>query len=174
MKYAKHIIARVALVVTFIASLLVLPIGTAMALPLPMAKEPAVAHIKKKSWACKDVLARRLHAAGFRGENLREAWAIAMRESGGNPKSISASGDYGVFQFNHAAHGGQTWWSSRKLLTPEYNIQIAYRMSKGGKWWGPWDLTGQGEFLGRYTPRSTYNAYRKWYERYPCAVGARG
>lgn len=169
MKYAKKIIARVTLAVTIIVSLIIVPTGAASAQPLPLAKEPAVAQIKKKSWSCKDVLARRLYRAGFRGENLREAWGIAMRESGGNPTSISSTGDYGVFQFNRAAHHTAEWWDVSKLLTPEYNINIAYRMSRGGRTWYPWDISGKGQHLGRWSPRSTYAAYAKWYGKYPCA-----
>lgn len=119
-------------------------------------------------WSCKDKLAQRLHAAGFRGKNLRQAWAIAMRESGGNPRSISSTGDYGVFQFNRAAHSSQPWWDSRKLLTPKYNIKVAYRVSKGGKTWYMWDIAGDGDHLGRYTSQGIYSKYEDWYEKYPC------
>lgn len=126
------------------------------------------AKTKKPKWSCKDKLATRLHAAGFRGENLRQAWAIAMRESGGNPRSISGTGDYGVFQFNRAAHNAQPWWDSKKLLTPEYNINVAYRVSKGGKTWYMWDISGSGDHLGRYSSRGTYSVYEKWYGKFPC------
>lgn len=125
---------------------------------------------KKKKWSCKNVLAQRLHASGFRGSNLREAWAIAMRESGGNPKSISTTGDYGVFQFNRGAHYSQPWWNSQKLLTPKYNINVAYRMSRGGKTWYMWDISGKGQHLGRYTSSGTFATYKKWYDKYPCAA----
>lgn len=116
---------------------------------------------------CKNTLATAIHDAGFRGENIREAWAIAMRESGGRPDAISSTGDYGVFQFNKAAHGGQPWWNTAKLLTRDYNIKIAYQMSKGGRWWGPWDLSGTGEWLGNYTPASVGEKYRHFYRQFP-------
>lgn len=117
--------------------------------------------------ACTNVLANSIHDAGFRGENVKEAWAIAMRESGGRPDAISSTGDYGVFQFNRAAHHGQEWWDTKKLLTREYNIKVAYRVSKGGKWWGPWDMSGKGEHLGNYTPGYVGKKYDYWYERFP-------
>lgn len=130
---------------------------TGVAAPVPAAQpEP-----------CKNVLVTALHDAGFRGENLKEAWAIAMRESGGRPDAISSTGDYGVFQFNRAAHGRQDWWDTDRLLTREYNIKVAYRMSKGGKWWGPWDMSGSGEHLGRYTPASVGQKFDYWYDRFP-------
>lgn len=123
---------------------------------------------KKKVWSCKNVLAQRLYKGGFRSENLREAWAIAMRESGGNPRSISSTGDYGIFQFNLAAHGGQDWWVTPKMLTPAYNIGVAFDMSQGGKTWYPWDIDGRGKHKGNYTSNATYKKYVKWYNKYPC------
>ena len=116
---------------------------------------------------CKNTLVNAIYDAGFRGENIKEAWAIAMRESGGRPDAISVTGDYGIFQFNKAAHGGQKWWDTALLLTREYNINVAYVMSKGGRWWGPWDLSGDGRHLGNYTPASVGAKYRYWYERFP-------
>ena len=140
-----------------------------MILPLLLAAtvvaSPAAAH-------CTNPLVQSIHAAGFRGENVKEAWAIAMRESGGRPNAISSTGDYGVFQFNRAAHHAAAWWDSKKLLTREYNVKIAYRMSKGGKWWGPWDMSGSGKWLGRYTPASVGAKYHYWYERFPAKCEA--
>lgn len=116
---------------------------------------------------CTNVLANAIYDAGFRGENVKEAWAIAMRESGGRPDAISPTNDYGVFQFNRAAHSKQEWWDSERLLTRDYNIKVAYRMSKGGKWWGPWDMSGKGEHLGNYTPAYVGEKYDYWYARFP-------
>ena len=129
----------------------------------------ALATTQTAAKACHNTLAVALHDGGFRGENLKEAWAIAMRESGGRPDAISSTGDYGIFQFNRAAHSGQPWWNTKKLLTRDYNITVAYRMSKGGKWWGPWDLSGKGKHLGRYTPKSVGKKFDYWYDRFPTA-----
>ena len=117
---------------------------------------------------CTNPLVHKLQDAGFTGQNLREAWAIAMRESGGRPNAISATGDYGVFQFNRAAHHNQPWWDTRKLLTADYNIKVAYRMSQGGKTWYPWDIDGKGHHKAEYTPRSVYQKFRDWLRKYPC------
>lgn len=119
-------------------------------------------------WTCDDVHARRLYKAGFRGKNHREAWAILMRESGGRPDAISATGDYGVFQFNRAAHSRQDWWDSDRLLTWEYNMQVAFVMSDGGRTWYPWDIDGRGDHLARYTSASVFGKFREWYDKYPC------
>jgi hypothetical protein len=123
---------------------------------------------KPKKKECKNWLVRELRAVGFRGNNLREAWAIVMRESGGREDAISATNDYGMFQFNRAAWSGQDWWNSNKLLTREYNAKVAFRISRGGKTWYPWDIDGQGRHKGNYTSSSVYNKYLTWYKKYPC------
>lgn len=128
-------------------------------------------YIKKPSPVkqCKNWLVRELERAGFKGKNLREAWAIVMRESGGRADAISSTGDYGMFQFNRSAHHSQDWWNTQKLLTKSYNAKVAYRMSKGGKWWGPWDISGDGQtHLAQYTPHSAFAKYKQWYNKYPC------
>ena len=117
---------------------------------------------------CKNFLVKDLRQAGFKGKGLRIAWAIAMRESGGRANAISSTGDYGVFQFNRAAHSEQPWWNTNKLLTRDYNIMIAYRMSQGGKTFYPWDIDGRGNWKANYTPRSSYTKYKNWYNKYPC------
>ena len=123
---------------------------------------------KPKKKECKNWLVRELRAVGFRGKNLREAWAIVMRESGGRADAISNTGDYGMFQFNRAAWSGQDWWDTKKLLTKRYNAQVAYRISRGGKTWYPWDIDGQGRHKGAYTSSGVYNKYKSWYDKYPC------
>lgn len=117
---------------------------------------------------CKNWLVRELKEAGFKGKGLRIAWSIAMRESGGRANAISSTGDYGVFQFNRAAWGGQPWWNTTKMLDRDYNIMIAYRISQHGKTWYPWDISGKGQHLARYTSGGTYAVYKKWYNKYPC------
>jgi hypothetical protein len=132
--------------------------------------KPVVKALSKpnKKKECKNWLVKELHKTGFRGKNLREAWAIVMRESGGREDAISSTNDYGMFQFNRAAWSGQDWWDSKKLLTREYNAKVAYRISRGGKTWYPWDIDGQGRHKGAYTSSGTYNTYVKWYNKYPC------
>jgi hypothetical protein len=132
----------------------------------PIVKVTKVEKPKKK--ICKNWLVKHLHESGFRGKNLREAWAIVMRESGGNEKTISSTNDYGMFQFNHYAHHKSSWWDSKKLLTRDYNTKIAYEKSRGGKTWYMWDIDGQGNWKADWSPRSTYDKYVSWYNKYPC------
>jgi hypothetical protein len=117
---------------------------------------------------CKNFLVKDLRQAGFKGKGLRIAWAIAMRESGGRADAISSTGDYGVFQFNKAAHSDQPWWNTHKLLTRDYNIMVAYRMSQGGKTFYPWDIDGKGNWKANYSSRSSYMKYKSWFKKYPC------
>lgn len=117
---------------------------------------------------CTNPLVHRLEAAGFHGQNLKEAWAIAMRESGGNPKAISRTGDYGLFQINKAAHQDSPLWNDRKMLDARYNAEVAAHFSQKGRNWSAWDISGNGKWLGRYTPRSVYNKFVDWLSKYPC------
>ena len=121
-----------------------------------------------KPKACKNWLITELKEAGFKGKGLRIAWAIAMRESGGRADAISSTGDYGVFQFNRAAHSDQPWWNTEKLLTRDYNIMVAYNISQGGKTFYAWDIDGRGNWKSTWSTSGSYNAYKKWYNKYPC------
>lgn len=117
---------------------------------------------------CKHFLVKELRQAGFKGKGLRIAWAIAMRESGGRADAISSTGDYGVFQFNKAAHSNQPWWNTAKLLTRDYNIMVAYDMSQGGRTFYPWDIDGQGKWRNTWSTSGSYKSYQKWFHKYPC------
>jgi len=94
-------------------------------------------------------LALVLKAVGFKGQDLKEAWAVAKKESNGQPIRFNGNtktGDssYGLFQINMISDLG----SERRdkfnldtnfdLLNPVINAQIAYHMSDGGKDWSAW------------------------------------
>jgi hypothetical protein len=95
-----------------------------------------------------------LYRVGFRGESLRQAWGIAMKESTGRPMAHnqnSRTGDnsYGLFQINMIGNLGPARLkefnldSNEDLFDPLTNAKIAYIMSDGGKNWSPWSgLTG--------------------------------
>lgn len=132
----------------------------------------------KRGRVCRNALVKTLKHAGFRGEDLREAWAIAMRESGGRPKAVSSTHDYGLFQFNRATFATQSWWHSKRLLRAKYSAKLAHRYSRGGHTWYLWGLDGKGRaepVLYRRAGWSTQQVrdwivkpYRKWYAKYPC------
>jgi len=90
-----------------------------------------------------------LKAVGFKGQDLKEAWAIAKKESHGNPLSHNGNrktGDnsYGLFQVNMLGSMGAdrrdkfNLASNAELFNPVVNAKIAYHMSNGGKDWSAW------------------------------------
>jgi hypothetical protein len=102
-----------------------------------------------------------LRQAGFTGNGLKMAYAIAMAESGGSAKAHNgnaSTGDnsYGLFQINMLGAMGperrkQYGLSSNDdLYDPLTNAKIAYKMSKGGTSWGPWSTYGSGAYKQYY------------------------
>jgi hypothetical protein len=90
-----------------------------------------------------------LKAVGFEGQDLREAWAVAKKESSGRPlahNGNASTGDnsYGLFQINMLGELGVDRRakfgldSNAELLNPVVNAQIAYHMSNGGEDWSAW------------------------------------
>lgn len=128
----------------------------------------AVLHTTPNKLMCTDKTVGILQEAGFKGESLREAWAIVMRESRGHQGAISPTNDYGLFQMNRAAHHKSPWWDDKKLLKADYNAAFAYHMSQGGKNWSSWDIGPNGEHLARWSPKSVYDKFVYWLKRYPC------
>jgi cell wall-associated NlpC family hydrolase len=96
-------------------------------------------------------LVQTLRQAGFKGEGLKTAWAIAQRESSGRPTAFNpdrSTGDqsYGLFQINMLGNLGP---SRRKqfgiskneaLFNPLTNAKAAYQMSHGGTDFGAWGI----------------------------------
>ena len=90
-----------------------------------------------------------LYSVGFRGKDLKEAWAIAMKESNGRPlahnRNASTGDDsYGLFQINMIGSLGPSRLdkfnlkSYTDLYDPIVNAEIAYFMSDGGQNWSAW------------------------------------
>ena len=90
-----------------------------------------------------------LQAVGFTGQDLKEAWAIAKRESNGQPIRFNgnkSTGDssYGLFQINMIGSLGPErrekfdLTTNSELMNPVVNAQIAFYMSDGGKDWSSW------------------------------------
>ena len=105
-----------------------------------------------------------LYEVGFRGSNLKEAWAVAMKESTGRPRSHNDNpntGDnsYGLFQINMIGSLGPARLkqykldSNKDLFNPLTNAKIAFQMSNGGKNWSGWNGIG--------------SSTTKWFKEYP-------
>jgi hypothetical protein len=149
----------------------------------PMTKASVRGRVKfVVEWKCKNKLANWLYDAGFRGRNIREAWAISMRESHGTnlgPGDYQFNGeDYGLFQFNSPTFSGEKWWDDQKLVNPLYNAGVAFRMSKGGDDWSMWGLDGNGNTQARVYVAAGWSQwqidnwitipYQHYYNQYPC------
>ncbi len=118
-----------------------------------------------------------LEKAGFKGEGLRTAWAVAMRESHGRPGALSppnsnGTRDHGLFQLNDI-HLGRSIDAS-KVYDASANAAAAFRMTKGGTDWSAWGIghTGWAKHLEQVKP-ATYaqlNArVQEWAARFPGA-----
>ena len=122
-------------------------------------------------------LIRVLEQAGFHGEALRTAWAVAMRESGGRAEAFNGNaktGDksYGLFQINMLGKLGPERLkkyglsSEKDLLDPATNARVAFQMTNGGKNWFSWDIDSNG-----YNGGSHRAAFLKHYNEFPGAKG---
>lgn len=112
-------------------------------------QERALAKYENADKLTKTQLVDLLYAVGFEGQALRHAWAIAMKESRGNPLSHNGNrktGDnsFGLFQVNMIDTLGQDRREkfnleyNAQLLNPVVNAKIAYFMSAKGKNWRSW------------------------------------
>jgi hypothetical protein len=111
-----------------------------------------------------------LAAVGFKGNNLKVAYAIAMRESNGHPMSHNMNrrtGDnsYGLFQINMLDTMGQNrrdkfiMATNNDLYDPVRNAEAAYFMS-GGTDFGAWGI-------GKNAYRERGTSITKWLKMYP-------
>jgi hypothetical protein len=92
-----------------------------------------------------------LRAVGFKGQALKIAWAVAMRESNGRPVAHNdniKTGDnsYGIFQVNMLGSLGADrrekygLTANADLFDPVTNAKVAFHMTNGGTDWSSWGL----------------------------------
>ncbi len=92
-----------------------------------------------------------LSLVGFKGESLKMAWSVVMRESRGNPTSRNntpGTGDnsYGLFQINMIGNLGEVRREKfniakdSDLFDPVTNAKAAFYMTARGTNWGSWGL----------------------------------
>ena len=115
-----------------------------------------------------------LKKAGFSGQGLATAYAVARAESGGrsnayNPPSNGTGDDsYGIFQINMIGGLGperlaKTWRDAsgstfklsgkEDLFDPLTNAKVAYHMSNGGKNWSAWTTYTSGKYQQFLDPK---------------------
>lgn len=113
-----------------------------------------------------------LSLVGFEGKALKQAWAIAMKESTGRPTSHNDNantGDnsYGLFQINMIGGLGEDRRNkfelkqNSELFNPVTNAKIAYHMSNAGADWGSWGV-GANAYNG-----GKAGSYYDWLSKYP-------
>ena len=115
-----------------------------------------------------------LSAVGFKGQSLKYAWAVAMKESHGNALDYNGNvhtGDhsYGLFQINMLGSMGadrRTYFGlayNAQLLNPVTNAQIAYHMSNAGRDWSAWHGTNTSVvqyWLTKYPYKATSKVHK--------------
>jgi hypothetical protein len=116
-----------------------------------------------------------LEAVGFEGQELKEAWAIAKKESNGRPlafngNTLTGDNSYGIFQINMINSLGEDRREkfdlahNADLFNPVVNAQIAYHMSNGGEVWRAWHI---GKDAYTSTSGSHYAKFKQWLSKFP-------
>lgn len=88
--------------------------------------------------------------AGFTGQNLTIAVAVALAESGGNAYAISPAKDYGLWQINYSAH--KDLFNAHQTTTswadPQVNGADAISVFRAaGNKWSPWVTYWTGAYF---------------------------
>jgi lysozyme-like protein len=102
-----------------------------------------------------DQIAQHAYRAGFRGDALATATAVALAESSGNTASHNGTGyddSYGLWQIN--MYGGLgpdrrrqfDLDADRDLFDPDENAKAAYAISHDGKTFEPWSTYQNGAY----------------------------
>ena len=100
-------------------------------------------------------VARYAREAGFSGDALVVAVAVALAESGGDPQAHNAvppDDSYGLWHVNMLGALGperrrqHNLASNRELFDPAVNARVAHAMSDGGRDWSPWATYTSGAY----------------------------
>lgn len=98
------------------------------------------------------LIAAAARRAGFKGEALATAIAVALAESGGNPRAANRTApddSHGLWQVNYfgnlAPERTRKFGNQQAQYDPDTNARAAYQISGGGKNWGPWTTYVSGK-----------------------------
>jgi len=117
-----------------------------------------IINMNEKKMLSDQELVGTLYNAGFRGERLETAFAVAKAESNARPKAYNPptnnTGDnsYGIFQINMIGDLGSdrrerySLKRNEDLFDPDRNARIAFEMSNKGKDWGKWTTYTGGRY----------------------------
>ena len=141
----------------------------------PVKKTKPLSYFENKTSLTDIELVWLLEAVGFEGQDLKEAWAIAKKESNGRPlafngNTLTGDNSYGIFQINMI----NTLGNDRRekfdldhnadLFNPVVNAQIAMHMSNGGSDWTSWHI---GKDAYTSTSGSHYAKFKQWLSKFP-------
>ena len=111
--------------------------------PLPPGGRPVAGTI-----SLEDVV-RAAFTAGWRGQDLATAVAVAQAESGLRPSVVNPIGASGLWQVLPAAHPEfAAQWADGSWADPVTNARMAYRIwLAAGRGWQPWETYTDGDYL---------------------------
>jgi hypothetical protein len=116
-------------------------------------------------------IARIAHGAGFRGRTLETAVAVALAESGGNPKAHNPrppDDSYGLWQINMYGSLGPArrrqfdLRSNGALYDPAVNARAAWAISGRGSSFQPWSVYTNGAYRSHLGRARQAVARRPW------------
>lgn len=144
----------------------------------PKPKLRPISYFENKANLTDKELVELLQVVGFTGQDLKEAWAIAKKESGGRPLAFNGNrltGDssYGIFQINMIDNLGEDrrdkfdLGSNAELFNPVTNVKIAFHMSGGGEDWSSWHI---GKDAYTSTSGKHFAKFKEWLAKFPGEV----
>ena len=158
-------------------------VATERAVPMALLVEPKaekkkvkpLSYFENKTSLTDIELVWLLEAVGFEGQDLKEAWAIAKKESNGRPlafngNTLTGDNSYGIFQINMINTLGDDRREkfdldhNADLFNPVVNAQIAFHMSNGGEVWRSWHI---GKDAYTSTSGSHYAKFKQWLSKFP-------
>ena len=112
---------------------------------------------KRKQKECKDPVVKWIREAGFTGEDVKVAWAIAQRESNGDP-SESTMPDLGIVQLNFPSWSGSKYWPDN-VYDPVQSFTAMRKMVRD-MGWQPWGLRVKNDKVSY--DFSSYGGWSSW------------
>lgn len=139
-----------------------LPDKNRMSDPRPAAPRVQVVQVKEKKVGppCNDRVVKWIWEAGFRGEEIRVAWAIAQRESNGNPNE-STYPDLGIMQLNSPSWSGSKYWPAN-IYDPVQSFKAVKKMVRDMNW-QPWGLRVKNGNISY--DFSSYGMWSSWHHQ---------
>ena len=144
----------------------------------PKPKLKPLSYFENKTSLTDKELVELLQVVGFTGQDLKEAWAIAKKESNGRPlafngNKLTGDNSYGIFQINMINTLGEDRREkfdldhNADLFNPVVNAQIAMHMSNGGSDWSSWHI---GKDAYTSTSGKHFAKFKEWLSKFPGEV----